>query len=262
MLPSIFAVYRHETESFQLIQLDYENNEIVRFKNWSRPDAIAIQKNAYYKCWAKGQEWYVVPTYNLGALEPPQCHTFHMSGREYEWWSLRHCLVWSNYEIHQNRYGSTQDAWMRSPRIPVLEFSSKLIYPRTVLDVYPRWCDSTVAKVKYESDRGRNEHRHRLLMRYLPNTHTGTFKEEHIDPKDLRIRTPKLSEEDEILTPVSVERCPKPKVKRPPFMEDYTCSQTIESILLYNDETVYNAAQSLVCLMTVFFVFSVIAIVV
>lgn len=193
MLPPVFAVYRHDCETFQFFasELDKEGN-LVRIKNWWRPDADAIRSNPLLFLWANGgQEWYVVPTYSQGSDEPPKTHNFNLNGKSYSWWSLRHCLVWSDYLTHACRNSTSREKWMRSPRIPILECSSKLIYPRTVIETYPRWCDSSPKKVEMESQRGLT------YSKKQPDVPVTLDIEDDIDPKDLRIRTPPPRDEEE-----------------------------------------------------------------
>ncbi len=213
MLPKVFAVYRSDLETFQLFTTDAdESGNLIRLKMWSKPTAENIENNPELKCWANGgQEYYVVPTYNQGSRIPPEIHSFILHGQIYSWWSLRHCLVWSDYLTHAQRYAETRDAWMTSPRISVLDFSSKLIYPRTLIETYPRWCDSSPKKLEMEVARGHESYKMQGDRPVLLNI------QDHVDPKDLRIRTPQPrdDEEAESFTPDSNHRaqhyCPRPK---------------------------------------------------
>lgn len=193
MLPKVFAIYRRETETFQLLTTESdEAGNLIRFKPWAKPTIEEIRNNPELECWANGgQEWYVVPTYNQGSAQPPDVHRFKLHNQGYCWWSLRHTLVWSDYLTHAQRRDSKREEWMASPRIPVLDFSSKLIYPRTILDTYPRWCDSSPSKLEMEAKRGYEN------FKENQDTPNRVDLDDHIDPKDLRIRTPQPRDDDE-----------------------------------------------------------------
>lgn len=211
MLPKVFAVFRSESETFQLFATEAdESGNLIRLKLWGKPSREDIENNSELKCWANGgQEFYVVPTYNQGSRIPPEIHSFILHGKIYSWWSLRHCLVWSDYLTHAQRYGDTRNAWMISPRIPILDFSSKLIYPRTLIETYPRWCDSSPKKLEAEISRGHENYKAQGDRPVLLDVH------DHVDPKDLRIRTPQAEDDDDNFTPDSNHRaqhyCPRPK---------------------------------------------------
>lgn len=216
-LPKVFAIYRRESETFQLLTYDSdENGNILRLKNWSRPHnphGIRVgEEDSEATRWYIGTEWYVEPTSdNDETLHPIQMHD-----KEYQWWSLQHKLVWSSYMVYHNRHDMehAQDAWANAPQIPVLEFSSRHIYPRMdVLGFYPRWASANPQDIELESDRGR--------ARYLE-------EKGHVDPKDLRIRTPK-PDEDEMYTTDEDEYAPRLSKE---FMNSDNVSNTCFSAII------------------------------
>jgi hypothetical protein len=179
MLPKVFAIFHQETETFKFLQPEFDADyKIVRLKPWYHDPQYGT-----------GQEWFVVPTYNQGIAMPSESHRVVIHDNIYVFWSLRHSLVWSDYYVHACRRDDTKHEWMRSLKIPVIEFNSKLIYPRTDTNFYARW-SSTPEKLIYELERGLVEYKRNMEVGFINIPIQYSAKEDEIDPKDLRIRTP------------------------------------------------------------------------
>lgn len=183
-IPKVFAIYRAETETFQILQPDVaEDGSILRLKNWARPDicdynhASPMEREELTK-WFRGQEWYVVPS--SSETKPIVIHKVIIHEQTYAWWFCRHMLVWSNYMIHGARHGVYKDEWKQSPSIPIIQLNTKLIYPRTNLAMYPRWTDSTPEALKQMTQKGQTEFQVVGM----------NLADELFDPSTLRIRTP------------------------------------------------------------------------
>lgn len=145
----------------------------------------------------------MTPTYNKGANYGPDIHKVVIHKQDYYWWSVRHMLVWSDYRVYEYRHQDTKDRWMNSHRIPILELSSKLIYPRVDVSIDARWCLSSPSCLIKEMERGLTN----LNDSMIP-TH------DHVDPLDLRIRTPLPQDDEEDWTPDTNDRiCHAPRVK-------------------------------------------------
>lgn len=182
--PKVFAIYRAETETFQILQPDIASDgSILRLKNWARPDirdynhASPVERGEITK-WFRGQEWYVVPSSE--DPKPIMIHKVTIHDQAYAWWFCRHMIVWSDYMTHAGRRGSSAAAWKEAPTIPIIQFNTKLIYPRTMLAMYPRWTDTTPAALNDMSRKGQTEFQEVGM----------NLADAHFDPSSLRIRTP------------------------------------------------------------------------
>ncbi len=148
-LPSVFAVYRPEKETFQLLQTDINlDGSIIRLKNWTLPDTqewkkASVMEQKQILPWFQGQEWYAVPTHGAGSQEPIQIHTTTIHSQPYKWWSLRHKIVWSNYHTFGKRNGILAQEWDLAPSVMLIDFHTNLIYPRATIGFYPRWMDTS-----------------------------------------------------------------------------------------------------------------------
>ena len=206
-LPQTFAIYRHDTEQFQLIQPEYNaEGTILRLKNWARPDKETWNKSTEEERkailpWFRGEEWYIVPTSSAGTKDAPKIFGVDIHGDRYAWWFLRHKLVWSNYMTHHNRRSIMVEDWKTSPSIPVIEFNTKLIYPRTNTGFYGRWCDCVPMTLVVESTRAWTEFQKSECE----------AKDVAFDPRDLRIRTPppRDDEESDTDTEELIQRAPR-----------------------------------------------------
>jgi hypothetical protein len=183
MLPKVFAIYRRDEETFQLIQTERnEAGEIQRLKGWARPEADSWNgiSEREKDLWFMGAEWYVEPTGYIGA--EPILHNCILHDKHYKWWSAHHKLVWSNWQIYSSREGSGADLWHDSPHVPIIEFNNKHVYPREYIPFYPRWASAMPQDLEAELDRARHA--------YLTDLH------QHVDPSELRIATPKEKASD------------------------------------------------------------------
>ena len=200
MLPhKVFAIYRRETETFQFLTYETdEDNNVLRLRNWSQPRyphgvQIAPQEDTEGMRWFIGTDWYVEPTPFAGHQH--RIHQVTIHDKTYYWWSLHHTLVWSSYMVYHSRDDMEhgQSAWRNAPQIPVIEFSSRLIYPRLdVLGFYPRWASVRPYNLEAEMDRANTT--------FIGHKTSGTILEhihDHVDPKHLKIRTPVPKEKEE-----------------------------------------------------------------
>jgi hypothetical protein len=192
MLPKVFAIYHPSTETFQVLQTDTDELDcILRLKNWSRPSlqdwgtTPAEDKSELIR-WSKGQEWYVCKTNKAMSDASPPIYKDTIHGKQYHFWFLNHMLVWSNYAVYRGRHAETKDEWMKSPMIPVLEFATKQVYPRTNTGFYTFWSETTKENVEEASEAGREQFRNSGQME----------DHHHVDPRYLRIRTPSPRDED------------------------------------------------------------------
>jgi hypothetical protein len=194
MLPKVFAVYHASTETFQVLQTEtQEDGTIVRLKNWARPNlkdwaTTPVEKRTDLLRWSKSQEWYVCKTHKSLSDTKPPIYKDVIHDKTYHFWFLNHMLVWSDYGVYRKRHEETKDEWMKSPMIPVLEFATKQMYPRTNTGFYTFWSETTKDDVESVSEAGREEFRNSGQMDDSTN--------EHIDPRYLRIRTPSPRDED------------------------------------------------------------------
>jgi hypothetical protein len=172
MLPKVFAIYRREEETFQLIQTEMNAaGEIQRLKGWRPPlEEKDVSADSF---WDLGSEWYVEPTDYKGLN--PILHNCIVHDKPYKWWSAHHKLVWSNYRIYEDR--DSYSDWSHCHTIPILEFNNKHIYPREYVPVEARWASAMPQDLEEELDRAR--------LAYLTDMHS------HVDPSELRIQTPK-----------------------------------------------------------------------
>ena len=173
MLPQVFAIYRREEETFQLIQTESDKaGEIQRLKGWRPPlEEGDVGANP---SWDLGVEWYVEPTAYKGT--EPILHNCILHNKAYKWWSVHHKLVWSNHEQYAYRENESQ-SWAACPSIPILEFNNKHVYPREYVAVEACWASAMPQDLEEELNRARHT--------YLTDTH------KHVDPSELRIQTPK-----------------------------------------------------------------------
>jgi hypothetical protein len=194
MLPKVFAVYHASTETFQVLQTEtLEDGSVVRLKNWARPSlkdwgTTPVEDKAELLRWSKAQEWYVCKTHKALNDTKPPIYKDTIHGKSYHFWFLNHMLVWSDYGVYRGRHTGTKEEWMKSPMIPVLEFATKQIYPRTNTGFYTYWSETTKDDVESVSEAGREEFRNSGQMDDTTN--------EHIDPRYLRIRTPSPRDEE------------------------------------------------------------------
>ena len=199
-LPAVFAIYRAETETFQLLQpeVNSENTEIRRLKNWARPDGASWREASEEDRetmlpWFHGQEWYVVPTPKAGTQEPTRFYRVTIHNKEYTWWFMNYKLVWSNSITYHHRHNEGRNAWFHSPRVYVVEFNTKLIYPRTNVSFYPRWSNTTVKMLHDERSKTWYEYNEYGALKPLTM--------DNIKPisswQPLRIRTPTPTEDNE-----------------------------------------------------------------
>lgn len=195
MLPKVFAIYHPSTETFQVLQTEtLENGSILRLKNWARPSlrdwgTTPAEDKVELMRWSNGQEWYVCKTNKALADLEPQLYSDTIHGKKYHFWFLNHMLIWSNYAVYRERHSLGKDQWMKSPMIPVLEFATKQIYPRTNTGFYTFWSETTKEDVEAASITGRETFLTSGQMEDIANT--------HVDPRYLRIKTPSPREEEE-----------------------------------------------------------------
>jgi hypothetical protein len=200
--PKVFAIYRRETETFQFLTYETDDDSnIQRLKNWSQPRyphgvQIGPQEDTEGMRWFIGTDWYVEPTPFAGHQH--KIHQVVIHDKTYYWWSLHHKLVWASYMTYGGRNDTAHgyNTWNSAPQIPVIEFNSRLIYPRLdVLGFYPRWCTVKSPKLDTEMDNA-----HATFMTHKIN---GTILEhihDHVDPKHLKIRTPVPKEKEKETT--------------------------------------------------------------
>jgi hypothetical protein len=193
MLPPVFALYRPERDVFQLIQCDTDQSETVtRLSCWIRPDTHkwerASQKERQeFVPWLRGQEWYVVPELN----QPRVLKTVNLHGNLVTFWSLRHTLVWSNYLVYARRNSVHKAEWQESPGIPILAFSSKLPFLRSIPAINARW---TLVNPEHLAAELEDSY---AQLKDVDTSESETQTEAEPEPDSLRIRTPVLSKEEE-----------------------------------------------------------------
>ena len=179
-LPDVFAVYRRDTSSFQLLQsVKDESNSILKLKCWTRPYVEqwvmpTLEQKEEFANWFRGKEWYVVPSKRGETLNRTLIHE-----KEYVWWHLGYDLVWTNSGVFNERNSvGTKEFWESSPRIPIIEFNTKRIYPRAETGFYPRWILGRQTDMNQKS-----EHMWEIYFAM------------HVEPSELRIRTPIVDED-------------------------------------------------------------------
>ena len=170
-LPSIFAIYHRDTDTFQFVQLERDDNgKVQRLKNWAQPDTEMTP-------WCNGNRWFVVPTDRLNS--PPCMYMGRIHDQEYLWWSLHHMLVWSNSRIYKNASNPSSPLWMESPSILVVEFNNKRVYPRENTGFSSEYLNTSRDVLIDESDKVRYRYmknaldgleNERLATYYLPET--------------------------------------------------------------------------------------------
>jgi hypothetical protein len=143
-LPQVFAIYRHNTQTFQLIMPKFGDDGNVVLTPWAPPTGEVLRKLSEInineaKIWLNGQEWYVEPTRINPSEINVEIHKIKVSNRTFYWWPLYYRLVWSKYEVHSRRFSIGEETWIKSPSIPIIEMSPGVIYPRTTYGFYPRW---------------------------------------------------------------------------------------------------------------------------
>jgi hypothetical protein len=209
-LPSVFAIYRPETETFQLLQPDIDlTGSVIGLKNWALPGTVEWKKASLAEQkqmlpWFRGQEWYALPTLGAGSDEPIQIYTSTIHSQPYQWWSLRHKLVWSNYLTFGKRNGILAHEWNVAPSVILIDFHTKLIYPRAMIGFYPRWTDTTPQILM-------NEVRHGLSA-VAPTQATTEAVNERANISMLRIKTPPARDSDdefETNTEERIQRAPR-----------------------------------------------------
>lgn len=142
-LPEVFAIYRHNTQTFQLIQ-PQENDGTIVLKSWIPPSGenlrILVEKDKKEaSLWLNGQEWFVQPYESNQKSINIEIYKTNICNKTYYWWPLHYRLVWSNYEVHSRRFTIGAETWYKSPSIPIIEFSRGVVFPRVVYGFYPRW---------------------------------------------------------------------------------------------------------------------------
>ncbi len=194
MLPKIFAVYHPSTETFQILQTEIlEDGTVSRLKCWARPSlrdwsTTSDEEKIDLLKWGNGQEWYVCKTNRALSDTHPTIYQTQIHGKSYSFWFLNHMLIWSNYAVYRERHGAGRESWMNSPMIPVVEFQTKQLYPRTQTGMYTYWSETSKEDLEVVSVAARAQIRD-----------SGQMEEsihEHVDPRYLRIRTPSPREED------------------------------------------------------------------
>jgi hypothetical protein len=142
-LPEVFAIYRHNTQTFQLIE-PQENDGTIVLKSWDPPlgeklKILVENDKRRANMWLNGKEWYVEPAIINQTSVNIEIHKTNICNRTFYWWPLYHRLVWSNYEVHSRRFSIGEETWAKSPCIPILEFSPGVVFPRVTYGFYPRW---------------------------------------------------------------------------------------------------------------------------
>lgn len=165
----------------------------MRLKNWAKPDNVDWKKASENEKklilpWFRGQEWYVLPSRGAGLDEPSQIHTVTIHEQTYYWWSLHHKLVWSNYMTFGKRRGSSAQDWLNAPSVTLINFNTKLIYPRTNIGFYPHLTDTTPHMLKDEVMKGNAAYA-------LHNTRHNHVND-YVDVSTLRINTPPARDSD------------------------------------------------------------------
>jgi hypothetical protein len=132
-----------------------------------------------HSSWLNGNEWYVEP--NEFGEEKLQIQNVEIHEQLYNWCNTGYRLVWSNYAVHSRRNTLGAQVWNSSPTIPVLEFSSRQIFPRMYSPFYPRWVSVKPTELAETCNKARE-----LFAK----------NEDSLVYKNLRIRTPKPEDDD------------------------------------------------------------------
>jgi hypothetical protein len=196
MLPDIFAIYQRNSKSFHLIQLVKDKKGAIQcitscilpdFSKWN--DFNDELKAKFSQAWCDGNEWFVEPTVKIG--ETSTIHTVNIDDKDYQWWSLHHSLVWSNQDIYNLRDEELCDKWNACPAIHVIEFS-----PAAYCDhinylinstIIPNWALSTPKDIEDEMGKA--------AIHYNNIVYDEIIKD-HVDPRYLKIKTPKVKRRD------------------------------------------------------------------
>lgn len=214
--PKVFAIYRAETETFQILQPEIASDgSILRLKNWGRPDIrdynhASLAERGEITKWFRGQEWYVVPSSE--DPKPIMIHKVMIHEQTYAWWFCRHMIVWSNYMVHGARGGHMATEWKESPTIPIIQFNTKLIYPRTNLAMYPRWTDTTPDALVMMTRKGQIEFQEVGM----------NLADAHFDTSALRIRTPPPQDDDASPSETEGLYAPRAKISYGPIQSPLT----------------------------------------
>lgn len=197
MLPDLFAIYQRNSKSFHLIQLVKDKRgAIQRMNSCILPDftkwnefSDELKSTLFNEAWCEGDEWFVEPTMKVG--ETSTIHTVNIDDKDYQWWSLHHSLVWSNQEIYNLRDEDLCDKWNTCPAIHVIEFSpaaySDHINHLLDITIYPNWALSTPKDIEDEMGKA--------AIHYNNIVYDEIIKD-HVDPRYLKIKTPKLKRRD------------------------------------------------------------------
>jgi len=116
-LPSVFAVYRPETNTFSLFEPDVVLNGVIyAIRPWYRPvkscwNACSDKERSQIRRWFDGRRWYVVKQPTQKVIQDVL-----IQKKPYITWSLGHSLVWAP----RLSAISTQ-----CPSVPILEFNSQ-----------------------------------------------------------------------------------------------------------------------------------------
>ena len=223
-LPSVFAIYRPETETFQLLQPDIASDgSIMRLKNWALPDTqewkrASVTEQKQMMPWFRGHEWYALPTLGAGSMDPIPIYTTTIHSQSYQWWSLRHKLVWSNYMTFGKRNGILAHEWNVAPSVMLIDFHTKVIYPRASIGFYPRWTDTTPQILMDEVRNGfavysAAAYAQTQIQTQVQPTQPNTARvNERVNVSMLRIKTPPARDSDdefETNTEELIQRAPR-----------------------------------------------------
>jgi hypothetical protein len=185
-LPKVFAVYRTSTETFLLIQPELnDNGTVARLKPWFAPNikdipAMPQEMREKHSSWLNGNEWYVEPC-EFGD-DTQKLQTVAIPPKDYHWCYTGYRLVWSNYAVHSRRNTLGAQVWNSSPTIPILEFSSRHIFPRMYSPFYPRWVTVKPSELAESCMQARE-----LFIK----------NEDALVYKNLRIRTPRPEDDED-----------------------------------------------------------------
>jgi len=199
--PSIFAIYRKDTDGFLFLQPDISGGgSIYRFQQWNRPvkhywkDCTDKEKETMPQ-WFQGQQWYVVPLKE----QPILLQTMVLNGKSIRYWSLGHVLVWADYSFGTKSLHP--DNWKQWPSVPILEFQDRSLIPMYESGIHLNWLMTSRMNLLECSNKGWS-----ILYALLDTTGSD---------KPLRIRTPlPRKEDDEDTTPVEeslIHYAPKPR---------------------------------------------------